>query len=60
MAAPRKEDVRNLIIESAEILLTQKNFSEISLSRLAAQAGISKGTLYYHFKTINEQVRDFA
>lgn len=54
MAAPRKEDVRNLIIESAEILLTQKNFSEISLSRLAAQAGISKGTLYYHFKNKNE------
>lgn len=54
MAAPRKEDVRNLIIESAETLLTKKPFSEISLSQLAAQAGISKGTLYYHFKNKNE------
>lgn len=54
MAAPRKEDVRSLIIDSAEILLTQKPFSEISLSELSAQAGISKGTLYYHFKNKNE------
>lgn len=54
MAAPRKEDVRSLIIEAAEILLAEKPFSEISLSQLAAQAGISKGTLYYHFKNKNE------
>lgn len=50
MAAPRKEDVRSLIIEAAEELLAEKPFSEISLSQLAAQTGISKGTLYYHFK----------
>ena len=54
MAAPRKEDVRSLIIDSAEDLLTQKTFSEISLSQLAAKAGISKGTLYYHFKNKND------
>lgn len=54
MAAPRKEDVRSLIIDSAEILLTQKPFSEISLSELAVHAGVSKGTIYYHFKNKNE------
>lgn len=54
MAAPRKEDVRSLIIEVAEELLAEKPFSEISLSQLAAQTGISKGTLYYHFKNKNE------
>lgn len=54
MAAPRKDNVRQLIIDSAEELLTQKPFSEISLSQLAAKAGISKGTLYYHFKNKNE------
>lgn len=54
MAAPRKEDVRSLIIEVAEELLAEKSFSEISLSQLAAQTGISKGTLYYHFKNKNE------
>ncbi|WP_251388375.1 TetR/AcrR family transcriptional regulator [Mediterraneibacter agrestimuris] len=54
MAAPRKDNVRSLIIDSAEELLTQKPFSEISLSELSVQAGISKGTLYYHFKNKNE------
>ena len=54
MAAPRKEDVRSLIIDSAEILLTQKPFSEIFLSELAVHAGVSKGTIYYHFKNKNE------
>lgn len=54
MAAPRKDNVRSLIIEAAENLLSQKPFSEISLSELAAETGISKGTLYYHFKNKNE------
>lgn len=54
MAAPRKDNVRNLIIEAAEQLLSQKPFSEISLSELSETAGISKGTLYYHFKNKNE------
>lgn len=54
MAAPRKDDVRSLIIEAAESLLAQKPFSEISLAELALAAGISKGTLYYHFKNKNE------
>lgn len=53
MAAPRKDNVRSLIIEAAENLLTKKPFSDISLSELAAEAGISKGTLYYHFKNKN-------
>ncbi len=50
MAAPRKDDVRSLIIEAAESLLAQKPFSEISLAELALAAGISKGTLYYILK----------
>ena len=54
MAAPRKEDVRSLIVSTAEKLLEEKPFSEISLSQLASEAGISKGTLYYHFKNKNE------
>lgn len=54
MAAPRKEDIRSLIVSTAEKLLEEKPFSEISLSQLASEAGISKGTLYYHFKNKNE------
>lgn len=54
MAAPRKEDVRSIIIETASLLLASKPFAEISLSEIASAAGISKGTLYYHFKNRND------
>ena len=50
MAAPRKDDVRKLILESTEELLKDKAFADISLSGIAEKAGISKGTLYYHFR----------
>ena len=50
MAAPRKEDVKQLIIRTAREMLEEKAFSEISLAAIAGKAGISKGTLYYHFK----------
>lgn len=50
MAAPRKEDVRGLILKSTEFLLKTKTLSDISLAEIAQSAGISKGTLYYHYK----------
>lgn len=54
MAAPRKEDIRAAIIESTEKLLESRILSDISLSEIAAEAGVSKGTLYYHFKSKND------
>ena len=54
MAAPRKEDVSNLIVSAMEELLQSKALSDISLAEIARTAGISKGTLYYHFKNKDE------
>ena len=54
MAAPRKEDIRSLIIKTSREMLEEKSFSEISLAAIAARAGISKGTLYYHFHNREE------
>ena len=51
MAAPRKEDIKGLIISTAREMLMEKSFSDISLAAIATRAGISKGTLYYHFKS---------
>ncbi len=51
MAAPRKENVKELIAEALEKLMKDKSFAEISTSEIATEAGISKGTLYYHFKS---------
>lgn len=51
MAAPRKEDVRSTILDATEILLTNHSIDKLSLANIASAAGISKGTLYYHYKT---------
>lgn len=51
MAAPRNDDVRERILEEASGLITQKGFDSVSLAMIAEACGISKGTLYYHFKT---------
>ncbi len=54
LAAPRKENIRTLVLDTIEELLTKKQLSEISLAEIATAAGISKGTLYYHYKSKNE------
>jgi len=58
MAAPRKDNVKEKIIEATEELLSQKGISDISLAEIAKTAGISKGTLYYHYKTKDDILFD--
>ena len=60
MAAPRKDDVRELIIKATEDLLQTKKISDISLAEIADCAGISKGTLYYHYKSKNDILFDIT
>lgn len=54
MAAPRKDDVAQLILSSTEALLQERAFSDISLAEIARKSGIAKGTLYYHYKSKEE------
>lgn len=54
MAAPRKENIKGIVLDSLLKLLETKSFNEISLAEVAKAAGISKGTLYYHYKTKGE------
>ena len=54
MAAPRKDDVQKLILDATETLLKTKALPDISLAEIARTAGISKGTLYYHYKNKEE------
>ena len=60
MAAPRKDNVRELIIEATEELLKKKKLSDISLAEIAEEAGISKGTLYYHYKSKSDILFDIT
>ncbi|MBU9725834.1 TetR/AcrR family transcriptional regulator [Diplocloster modestus] len=60
MAAPRKDNVKELILDSAESLLENKKTTDISLAEIARTAGVSKGTLYYHYKNKNEVFLDLT
>lgn len=60
MAAPRKENVKELITDATEKLLQTKSLSDISLAEIARHAGISKGTLYYHYKSKNDILFDIT
>jgi len=51
MAAPRNDDVKTKILDATEALLKEKSLSDISLAEIADIADISKGTLYYYYKS---------
>lgn len=46
-----KEDKYNKIIETAEKLFFENNYEEVSMSKIAKNAGIAKGTLYLYFSS---------
>ena len=54
MAAPRKENIKEIILDATYRLLETNALADISLADIAKEAGISKGTLYYHYKTKGE------
>lgn len=60
MAAPRKDDVKAAVLNAAEALLETGTWSDISLADIAKQSGVSKGTLYYHYKAKGEILFDLA
>ena len=60
MAAVRKENVKIIIMDVTEELLKTHSLSDISLAEIARTAGISKGTLYYHYKTKEDILLDIT
>lgn len=54
MAAPRKENIKEIILDATCKLLETRSLADISLAEISLAAGISKGTLYYHYKTKGE------
>ena len=60
MAAPRNENVRDMILDTTALLLRQMDFDQISLSRIAAAAKISKGTIYYYYSNKDDILFDVA
>lgn len=48
---------RDAILRSAELLILKQGVGALTLDEVAANAGMSKGGLLYHFKTKDELVR---
>lgn len=53
-------DNREIILAAAERLMAQKGIRDSSLAEIAKAAGISRGTLYYHYRSKEELILDIA
>lgn len=60
MAAPRNENIREKILDATDHLLQSKSLSDITLSEIARETGISKGTLYYYYKNKTDIYMDVS
>ncbi len=58
MAAPRNDNIRDKILDAATRLLRER--PDVSLSEVAAAAGVSKGTLYYHYSSKTDLYLDIG
>ncbi len=46
-----KEKTKETILDSARALFLQGDFASVTTDAIARQAGVSKGTIFYHFPT---------
>lgn len=60
MAAPHNNNIKGKILESATRLLQEKSFQEITLSQISKEAGVTKGSIYYYYKTKDDILYDIA
>ncbi|XVG95863.1 TetR/AcrR family transcriptional regulator [Eubacteriales bacterium KG127] len=60
MAAPHNDNIREKILAAATKLLEDNTFGDISLAKIASEAGISKGSVYYYYKTKDDILYDVA
>ncbi|TVQ18141.1 MAG: TetR/AcrR family transcriptional regulator [Spirochaetaceae bacterium] len=56
----RKRGTREQIIQAAAKLIIEKGVANTSLGDIADEAGISKGTLYYHYATKGDLIFDIS
>ncbi|NLW65189.1 MAG: TetR/AcrR family transcriptional regulator [Clostridiales bacterium] len=60
MAAPKNENIKEKILNSASELLQLRSFSEISIADIARKAGITKGSIYYYYNSKEDLLYDIA
>ena len=52
----QREDIRDLILDSVDVLLARYGYSKMTVEDIADQTGIGKGTIYLHFSSKEELV----
>ncbi|MGB8959254.1 MAG: TetR/AcrR family transcriptional regulator [Candidatus Aminicenantales bacterium] len=52
----RRSDIRDLILDAADLLLARFGYGKMSVDDVARQVGIGKGTIYLHFPSKEELV----
>lgn len=50
----QREDIRDLILDSVDILLGRFGYNKMTVEDIAQQTGIGKGTIYLHFPSKEE------
>jgi len=55
-----KEDTRDKILISALNVFSRNNYHAASMTMIAEEAGVSKGTLYWHFESKEELFRELV
>lgn len=45
----QRQEREKLILQVAEVMLVEKGYHEMSMDEIAAQVGIAKSTVYFHF-----------
>jgi len=52
----RRSDIRDLILEAVDVLLSKYGYGKMTVEDVAKQVGIGKGTIYLHFPSKEELV----
>jgi len=52
----RRKDIRDLILDAADVLLGKYGYKKMTMDDVARQVGIGKGTIYLHFPGKEELV----
>lgn len=60
MAAPYNDNIKNKILDGASLLLHGRSFSDISIADIAESCGVSKGIIYYYYKSKDDLLYDIA
>lgn len=54
------ENKREQILETANLIINKQGLKELTLAKIASEMGISKGTLYYYYKSKTDLLFDLA